>query len=419
MTSWANSTFAALGNRKFRTLWLGSFLAFIAFFMSTVVQAVVAFDLSGNNRAVGFVVFAQGIAQLALGPLGGALADRLSKKTVILTCQLVIMVSFFVVGVLIATDAITVAYLAIGSFVIGVAFSFLGPSRQAFMMELVEDHKRGNAVALSQVALNASRILAPLIAGALLAVGALGPEVAFIGMGLLYVGAITTTFLLPDSRPPAAANRSVFGDIATGIGYVARHSQLRLLVSSYILVIMFGFTYVTVLPGFVENELGHDPESITFLLGVNAIGGLGASLGVAALADSKHARMIYSTMCLVFGLSVIGMALAPSYAVLAAVMFIGGIGGGGFQTLNGAIVSHLTHPDYFGRVVSLTFLAFASSSMVALPVGFLADGIGERQTLLITGAIVCAITVLFWLLQRATGPIAHLRIESTDPEPAG
>lgn len=417
MSAWATSTFAALNNRQFRTLWLGSALAFVAFFMSTVVQAVVAFDLSGNNGAVGFVVFAQGIAQLFLGPLGGALADRLSKKLVILVCQLTIMVSFFVIGLLVATDIITVIYLATGSFIIGVAFSFLGPSRQAFMMELVDASRRGNAVALSQVALNASRILAPLIAGAMLNIGFLGAEGAFIGMGVLYIGAIMTTIALPNSRVPdvQANRRSILGDIATGITYVKGHAQLRLLVPSYILVIMFGFSYVSVLPGFLENELGRDPKQITLLLGVNAIGGLGASLGVAALADSRHARLIYSTMCLVFGIAVVGMALSPNYAALAAVMFVAGFGGGGFQTLNGAIVSHLTDPDYFGRVVSLTFLAFASSSMVALPVGYLADAIGERHTLLITGSIVCAVTVIFWLMGRgvAAGSPHAAKVTST------
>src|SRR5512139_1321862 len=187
MASWARNTFAALSARDFRVLWTGSLLAFIAFFMSTVVQSVVAFDLSGNNRAVGFVVFAQGVAQLALGPLGGALADRLSKKAVILTCQVTIFAAFVTLGVLVAADVIEVVYLALGSFVIGVAFSFLGPSRQAFMLELVEGSHRGNAVALSQVALNASRIVAPLVAGVMLAIGFLGPAGAFFGMGALYV----------------------------------------------------------------------------------------------------------------------------------------------------------------------------------------------------------------------------------------
>ena len=404
MTAWASSTFAALSNRDFRILWAGSFLAFVAFFMSTVVQSVVAFDLSGSNRAVGFVVFAQGIAQLALGPLGGALADRLSKKAVILSCQSAIFSAFVALGILVATGLIEVIYLALGSFAIGVAFSFLGPSRQAFMLELVETNRRGNAVALSQVALNASRILAPLLAGIMLNIGVLGAGGAFFGMGALYVGAIAGTVSLPDSRKPeSGVKRSVFTDIASGLGYVAKTPQLRLLVLSYVLVIMFGFTYVTVLPGLVENELHRKANSITVLLGINAVGGLMASLGVASLADSPRARSIYTSMCLIFGAAMVVMGFAPTFLVLSIAMFVAGFGAGGFQTLNGAIVSHVTEPEYFGRVVSLTFLAFAASSIIALPVGMFADAAGERVTIWAMGGVVTAVTAVFWLLERRDG----------------
>src|SRR5690606_33760220 len=142
-------------------------------------------------------------------------------------CQVAIFAAFVALGVLVALDVITVAYLAVGSFVIGVAFSFLGPSRQAFMLELVDGSRRGNAVALSQVALNASRIVAPLVAGLMLAIGFLGAAGAFLGMGALYVGAIVSTASLPPSRPPTGTNRSVFGDIVSGLGYVRSHARLR------------------------------------------------------------------------------------------------------------------------------------------------------------------------------------------------
>ncbi|MGE0600381.1 MAG: MFS transporter [Dehalococcoidia bacterium] len=405
MSTWAQSTFASLSSRHFRVLWIGSVFAFIAFFMSTVVQAVVAFDLSGSNSAVGFVVFAQGVAQLALGPLGGAMADRLSKKGVILACQVTIFTAFTTLGILVATDIIEVIYLAIGSFVIGMAFSFLGPSRQAFMLELVEMHRRGNAVALSQVALNASRIVAPLIAGAMLSIGFLGAAGAFLGMGALYIAAIVCTIILPASQPGSGQGRSVLGDIAIGLRYVRGHSQLRRLVASYVLVIMFGFTYVTLLPGLVENELHRNADSITVLLGANAVGGLGASVGVASQADSRHARLIYTVMCLIFGVSLLVTGFAPNFLVLIVAMFFAGIGAGGFQTLNGAIVSQITEPSYFGRVISLTFLAFACSSIFALPIGALADEIGERPSVWLTGGVVCAATAGFWLLERSSDEV--------------
>lgn len=130
---WLTATFGALQLRDFRILWIGTGLAFLAFMMSMTAQNVVAFDLTGNNRAVGLVMFGQGVAMLMLSPFGGALADRLSKRLLLLVCQTVIGLAMFITAVLIAIGAITVLYLAVGSFVMGTMFSFLGPARQAYL----------------------------------------------------------------------------------------------------------------------------------------------------------------------------------------------------------------------------------------------------------------------------------------------
>lgn len=421
MASYLGDTFAAFESRLFRVLWTGTFLAFIAFFMSTVVQGIVAFDIKGNNEAVGLVVLAQGVAQLLLNPLGGALADRLSKRMVILACQIVITVCFFALALLVITDRITIGFLFAGSFLIGAAFSFLGPARQGLMVELVGPMRRGNAIALSQVALNASRIAGPLLAAATLGIDPIGAAGAYALMGAFYVAAMVCTYKLPATKPAAtASSRSIAGEIWTGLVYVRKTPRIRTLIPSYILVIMVGFSYTTVLPGLVEHEMGRKASQITFLLIFNAIGGLIASLGVASLADSKHAQAIYTFMCFLFGAALAGSGLAPGYWWLAGVMFFVGAGGGGFQTLNGAIVSHLTDPAYFGRVMSLTFLAFAASSIFAFPVGLLADQIGERAILVISGAVVCAIVAMFALagrFERAPAPRPPSLHLTPEPKP--
>ncbi|MGE0571812.1 MAG: MFS transporter [Dehalococcoidia bacterium] len=157
------------------------------------------------------------------------------------------------------------------------------------------------------------------------------------------------------------------------------------------------------LPGLLTNELGRPASQITVLLMVNALGGLAASLFVASLADSPQAQRIYLGATVLFGLGLVASGMAPSYWLLAGAMFFVGAGAGGFQTLNGALVSHLTDPAYFGRVISLTFLAFAASSVIALPVGFLADAVGERATVALSGSTVLAIVVVFALGGRLTG----------------
>ena len=170
MGIWMESTFAAFRVRPFRILWFGTLLSFVAFFMSTVVQSVVAFELAGTNQAVGIVVFAQGVAMATLGPLGGAFADRWPKRRVIAMGQLVAASVFASIAALLAANAINLALLAGGSLVMGATFAFLGPARQALVVELVPEERRGNAMAISNVANTASRVIGPAVAGALSAV---------------------------------------------------------------------------------------------------------------------------------------------------------------------------------------------------------------------------------------------------------
>ena len=87
-------TFAALGVPSFRVMWAGTWASYIPFFMSSVVNGVVAFQLAHVNRAVGTVVFAQGVAMAALAPLGGAGADRWPKRRVLVLTQLAAAVVF-------------------------------------------------------------------------------------------------------------------------------------------------------------------------------------------------------------------------------------------------------------------------------------------------------------------------------------
>ncbi len=395
MSKWIATTFGALGARTFLILWLGSILSFVAFFMSTVVQSVVAFDLTGNNRSVGSVVFAQGVAQFVLGPVGGAMADRVSRRAMLFACQAVITAAFAVIALLLGLDRITILFLAMGSFAIGSAFSFLGPSRQAFAIDLVGPQQRGNAMALNQVALNGSRILGPLVGGLFLAIGVLGATGAYVGMALLYVGALATTIMLPDSRAVEGGGRSIVGDIVIGVRYVAREPGLGVLVLSFVLVMMTGFPYVTVLPGMLENELGRGADSLSLLYGVTALGGLLASLLVAGMADSPRARLVYRASGLGFGVSLVVSAVSPTFLALVGAMLLLGVASGAFQTLNGALVAHIAEPAYMGRVMSLTFMAFAAFQVIALPVGFLADAAGERASLAVMGVAVCAIVAGF------------------------
>jgi len=332
-------TFSALRLRNFRVLWLSTLLSFLAFFMSTVVQSVVAFDLTHMNRAVGSVVAAQGFAMLLLGPFGGALADRVRKRRLIAVSQAVSGSVFLLLALALATGTIRVEFLALGSLVMGATFAFVGPARQALTVDLVPPESRGNALALIQVGNSGARVLGPSVAGFFLGWAFAGAMGAYLAMAAFYGASIAGLLLLPRSVVrPGARDANVFADIAAGLRYVRGQKRLRLLLMFFVSVIMVGYPYVTVLPGLLEHALGRGAHQVGTLFGVSAVGALVTALGVARFADSRHALRIYSGMALLMGVSLIGVALAPSYVAAAAAMFFIGVGSGGFQSLNGAVI---------------------------------------------------------------------------------
>jgi MFS family permease len=390
-------TFSALRERDFRLLWTGTVASYVAFFMSTIVQSVVAFELAGTNRAVGTVVFAQGIAMAALGPLGGAFADRWPKRRILALCQTSSALVFAALASMLATGTLGLTRLAAGALLLGASLSFLAPARQALTAEVVSWRVRGNAIALNQVALTASQLLGPACAGALLA-SPLGAAGAYAAMASLYAFSAAMLAFLPDSRArPDAARTHVFADLADGLRYAWKHRRLRVLVLFFVSVVMTGGPYVTVLPGLVENELGRDADSISGLFLSSATGGIGASLVAARLADSRFAQPLFVAAAGLFATALAALSLVPSYGAAGAVMLLVGTGFGGLQSLNGAVIVRACEPAYFGRVFSLTMLAFAGFGLMGLPFGLLADALGERGVLRAMAggvALVAAIAAL-------------------------
>ena len=395
VTGWLKTTFAALAHRDFRILWLGGLASFVAFFMAMIVQSVVAFEIAGSNEAVGTVVFGQGFAMAALGPIGGAFADRWPKRRVVVVAQTITATAFTTLAVLIATERITLPLLTVGAVVIGATLAFLGPARQGMIVDLVPPERRGNAMVISNIANTGSRVAGPAVAGLLLSWEWSGSVGAYLAMAILYgVSAVSLIWLPKSIVREGARERPIFADVVDGLGYIGRHTGLLLLTVFFVAVIMSGFPHVTILPGLVENVLGRPAADVSTLFVTSAVGALSASLAVARFGDSPRAHVVYTGLAVLFGTALFGVSVAPSMTWVAAAMFFVGAGSGGFQALNGAVIARHTEPAYIGRVMSLVIMAFAGFGIMGLPYGMLADWTSERQTLFTMASIVVGLCVV-------------------------
>jgi MFS family permease len=387
-------SFGALSIPNYRNLFVGTLASFTAFFISTVVQGVVAFELAGSNTAVGGVVFGQGAGMLMSGPLGGAYADRLPKRRVIAVCQTLSALCFATVGVLYATESLEIGHLVLNGFLVGCAFGFIGPARQALVVDLVPRSLLGNAMALTTVANTMSRVSGPLVAAIFLGLPGAGPAAAYAVMSLLYLVSAVLLLLLPRSVVRDNVGEThVIEDLSAGLRYTWNHVRLRHLLLFFVGVMLIGFPHVTLIPGLLVNQLDRSAEELTRFAFVSAVGALLASLTVARHADSPRATRIYSWLAIGFGLSLVLLASMPEFFSAVACMLLVGAASGGFHALNGAVIAQETDPVYMGRVMSLSMLAFAGFSLTALPLGILADRFGERAVLFGMGIGVFALSI--------------------------
>lgn len=393
-----NGVFDALQLPVYRIVLLGSSLAFISFNAWGPAQGVVAFDLTGNNRAVGFVVFGQGLAMFLLNPFSGAIADRVSKRWLILVCQGIAFVTMLATAIFVALDIISIPLLALGSFTVGTMFAFNGPARNALLGDLVPEERLGNAIALMQVGANFARTAAPFLAGALLAWEVSGAVGTYLVMAAIMGIVILTYRRLPDT--PVRANRNdttMLQDVRLGMDHVAASPYLFQSIISFQVVAMLGFSYIVLMPGYAKGVMDAGNAGVGILLGAAAAGGVVTSLLSATYADSRHAPAMLHGACLMLGLALIATGLAPTFPIAVITMALVGGGSSAFQTLNNVIALRHSHHDFYGRVMGFMFIAWGLTNLAGLPVGILADIFGERSVIVGMGVLLCAATGVFVL----------------------
>jgi MFS family permease len=397
---WASSTFAAFQFPVYRIVFWGSFLGFLAFNMSATAQSVVAYDLTGNNRAVGTVMFGQGVAMLLLNPFGGAVADRFNKRFLIIATQTVIGSVILGIAILLATGQISIFWLAAASFATGAMFSVLGPSRTSLLADVVSSQRIGNAMALLQVGGNFGRICAPFLAGALLAWPVLGATGTYFVIAFMFIFVLVTMSHIPSSPPRGNRTTSVLQDARLGLSYVRHNRRLLHSMVSYYAITALGFTYFVVMPGFVKDDLGAGTTGLGFILGVAAAGGFIGSIVVASLADSKRAPVYLKMSSVLVATTLVLVGFAPSFALVAVIMVFVAGGIASFQTLNNSIALRQADPAYYGRVMGLMQIAWGLINLISLPTGFIADAIGERAVLSGAGVILAMVTLLLFVWER-------------------
>ena len=397
-------TFASLAVRDYRLLWIGSLMATTAFMTTFYLVPIVAYEITGSYAASGFAQAGM-VAQLALGPFGGVIADRYKKKPLVLGSQIIPCVIIVATGVLIVSDSITIPLLFGSTFLMGGTFSLMGPARQSWVVELVPHRLLPNAVALQNMSINIAAVIGPALAAALVVSMGLNSGILYMLVAVPFVIVIPLTLMISGSgrATPPEERKAIASEVAAGLKYITSRPNLRSLWLFWTMIVVTGFALQTLIPGLLDQEFGR-PENEALIVGtIWGLTALPINLMLAGVVGSRRwpwPLLFLSALALAGGIWL--TAWAPVYGVLLIVSAVAGGARSAVMLLNQTIMMSNTRPEYFGRVVSWVFMAFGLQGILAPVWGIVADAIGGRETLYIVGLVVVAGTILMALSRART-----------------
>lgn len=371
-----NSTFVAMRHRNFQLYFGGQLVSNIGTWMQAIAQAWVVYQIGHSELTLGLVAFASAIPTLIISPWGGVVVDRMSRRTLLLLTQTGAMLLAFTLAALTFTGVVQEWHVIVLAALLGVVNAFDAPARQAIVPELVGKEDLANAIALNSMMFNSARVIGPAVAGLVLA--AVGSAWCFTINGISFLAVLIGLWLMEiPKRQVEHRIASPWQQLVGGVQYAARIREISALILLSLVFSIFGISYSTILPAFIEKTLHQGAVAYGW---VNTATGLGAVTGAFLLAhrvsNGRRGQWLVLTN-IAFPIILIAFSFNTFYPLSLLLAY--GLGLGfmmQFATINTLLQTRVAD-EFRGRVMGLytiTFFGFAPFGN--LLIGFLGENIG-------------------------------------------
>ncbi len=379
--------------------------------MQNITLGVLAYRLTGEAWFIGVITFAQLGPMLIVSPIGGALADRVDRRRLMIAIAATqVLLSFALAVVALSDDPNRLALVAI-VFAIGLGNSINGPTFSAMLPTLVGREDLQGAVALNSAAMNTSRVVGPILGGLTAELG--GPSLVFAANGLTYLFVIWAVATVhADFSPKGHDGGSPWQQIREGFAAARSDAVVSRILITISVFSLCSLVFIYQMPLIAEQRLGIDGIAYTLLFASFA---LGAALGAISMgttfSEVPRSRMS-TTSIYVFAvaLGVFGLATSPWLAFPA--VFVTGAAYFVLVTALSTTLQMRVADSVRGRVMGLWMMGWAGLVPVGgLIAGPIIDAIGEVPVILFGAVVAAALGLLIDLDESAPPP--HVR----DPQP--
>jgi MFS family permease len=362
-----------------------------------------------SAEAVGITTGLQFLPMLLLAPYGGLIADRMSKRRLLMATQLTMGLLALGLGVLVLTGVVQLWMVYGFALLLGVATALDNPARQTFVSEMVPREDLPNAVGLNSASFNAARIIGPGIAGLLIAWIGTGPvflvNAASFAAVLISLSRMRTRELRVTPATPRAK-----GQMRDGLRYVFARPDIMLILVIVFMVGTFGLNF-QMTTAFIATTVFHKGAGEYGVLGsIMAIGSLAGAL-LSARREKPQLRFIVGS-AFAFGVFAIIASQMPTFPLFAISLVPVGLSSITMITSANSTIQLSVDPALRGRVMALYMAIFIGGTPLGSPViGWVAGTFGARWSILLGGlvAVVTALSATVWIMRTRDLQLSYQR----------
>ena len=382
-----SSALRSFKHRNFRILYPANALSNIGTWTQRVAQDWLVLELTNNDAAsLGLVTAIQFLPAMLLSLYGGLLADRFSKRKLLLLTNFGAGLSSVVLGILVVTHSVQLWHVFALALLLGIFTAIDSPIRVSFTSELVGKDDLANAVSLNSANFNVGRLVGPALSGYLIYYFGTGPS--FLINTATYAVMVATLLVIRDKDLHITAKPQRANKLAEAFLYVRGRRDLMLVMLTVFFTTTFGLNFQIFIALMATKEFGMGPDQFGALGSILAVGSLSGALIAARLEKHRTTKNILRGATL-FGVLVMASAYLPSAVMYAAMLPI--MGATVLLTLISAntYVQSNTDSALRGRVMGIYLMIFMGGTPIGSPlIGFLASAFGIRATIMFCGVVV-------------------------------
>jgi MFS family permease len=352
-------------------------------------------ELSESPLALGYVGMANAVPAISLNLFGGVLADKFDKRKLIMTAQTIASILVFVLATLTLVGAVEVWHIIAIAFLAGVVEAFYGPAHESLYPHLVERKALVSAVALDSSLWQGNRIIAPAIAGVIIATAGTAAAFFVAGIGFITMAIVLSTLKVPPI--PRTQGTSAARDLLNGFRFLKNNSIVAFLIGMTFFNSFFGLAYIMLLPIFTVDVLGVDADRQGLLMAVGGLGALKTTLWLGSRSSTGGKGMLLIGGAVTYGLALAAFALTSEYVgnywLAFALIYVMGVTNSAYMI---SVMSSLQMliPDHMrGRVMGLFGMTWSLMPLGGTQASAVANFIGAPFAIAIGGFLVSAFAI--------------------------